>query len=37
VRTEDWDGESREQLNKRMMVLDMLCLVRAAEGKRSFL
>jgi hypothetical protein len=37
VHAEDWDGEAREQLNRRTMVLDMLYLVGAAEGEHTFL
>jgi hypothetical protein len=37
MRVEDWDGETREQLNRRTMVLIVLYLVRVAEGQRSFL
>ena len=33
VCVEDLDGEAREQLNRRMMVLDVLYLVHAADGE----
>ena len=33
VRAEDLDGEAREQLNRKMMVLDVLYLVHAADGE----
>jgi hypothetical protein len=36
-RAEDWDKETREQLNRRTVVLKVLCLICVAEGKRSFL
>jgi hypothetical protein len=37
MRAEDWDGETREQLNRRTMVLEVLCLIRTVEGKHTFL
>jgi hypothetical protein len=37
MRVEDCDGKTWEQLNRRTMVLIVLYLVRATEGKRSFL